>query len=316
MNIDEFLPSTASANGAFVGPLRYLLLILFGACLGGCDARSEPPIERQQPIAELALRLALLENDAGVAASLGDRLDAGLNVGALRTALSALEVPALRFAVLEDDIAPLLLARAAVPAWAPELLTPERHGTRGQGVSGADVLAAGAPRVVVGSPFVARYSPLKPLGLLQVDGLIRSPLQTFGYTRILGVQGSSLGVVSRSAFDPGLFSDALQLGPGIIEAGALAISEREVRLPAYFRTFAVVCEQETVLGLSLVPTHLRHVGERLLDWAAAEGIRCTEAVNFSGDREALLIVVGDKGSLVIGRPERPKTALLALSQER
>ncbi|MEM1434925.1 MAG: hypothetical protein AAGG11_12770 [Pseudomonadota bacterium] len=306
-------PTTTMFRCRLVGLPYCFALIALGALLAGCDARPQPtPIERQQPIEQLALSVALSGADVPAAGLLGDRLDGSVDRSALRAVLAALAVPDVRFEVLDDARAPLLLARAAVTQWEPELLTPERIAGNGQSVSGADVLAAGTPRVVLGSPFVARYSPLKPLGLLQVDGLIRSPLQTFGYTRILGVQGPTLGVVSRSAFDPGLFSDAVQLGPGIIESGALAISEREVRLPAYFRTFAVICEEEAVLGLSLVPTHLRHVGERLLDWSSSTGVSCAEAVNFSGDREALFIVVGAAGSLVIGRPQLPKTALLAL----
>ena len=247
------------------------------------------------------------------APTLDEQLSADTPAAPLEKLLSALEPPGVRSSVLSDGSAPLLLLRLDHQFYSADLL----HGGRlarglEDGVTPRDALSHGSAAIHIGSPFVARYSPLRPLGLLQVDGRIWSPVQSFGYTRILGIQRERFGIIGRNAFSPGIFTDALQVGPGIIETGRLDINERELRLPAYFRSFIALCEAETVVGISLRPVHLYHIGERLLGWAREQGLRCVEAVNLSGDRETVLVVSNGRRALLIGRQEVKKTALLTL----
>ncbi|MFK7913478.1 MAG: hypothetical protein AB8B93_06150 [Pseudomonadales bacterium] len=178
------------------------------------------------------------------------------------------------------------------------------------GTDGVALLTADGADVVLGSAFVAEFSPLQPLGLLQVDGALRSELQPYGYTRVLGFSEGQVGVVGRGNFHRGLFESALQVGPGIIEQGRLDISERELKLPAFFRTFLMHCGERVVVGASTRPIHLRTLGIALLDFAAERGLQCDEAVNLSGDREALLGIRSATEAVVLGNPRVKKTALI------
>ncbi len=182
----------------------------------------------------------------------------------------------------------------------------------GAGTDGATVLADDRVAAVLGSPFVAEFSPLRPLGLLKVEGAEIGPLQPYGYTRIIGFGEQGLGVVNRGAYHRDLFESALQAGPGIVEGGQLDISERELKLPAYFRTFVARCDGALLFGATVRPVHLRHLGAHLLRYFAAQDLQCDEVVNLSGDRETLLgLRAGDRAA-VLGNPRVRKTALLAL----
>lgn len=180
------------------------------------------------------------------------------------------------------------------------------------GTDGATVLADDRVAAVLGSPFVAEFSPLRPLGLLKVEGAEIGPLQPYGYTRIIGFGEQGLGVVNRGAYHRDLFESALQAGPGIVERGQLDISERELKLPAYFRTFVARCDGALLFGATVRPVHLRHLGAHLLRYFTAQDLQCAEVVNLSGDRETLLgLRAGDRAA-VFGNPRVRKTALLAL----
>lgn len=280
--------------------------------LGGCTdpAPNEPQASAAQT---LPYRLSTATPVASLAVDSRDEVAAEL-----AARIDTLTLPGLRAAVVTGSRAPLLLLRLDEGAFAPLLATGASRrvasGLATAAVPGtvtlAELLAEPGDRVMIGSPFVSRRSPLRPLGLLQLDGAVLSELQPFGYTRVLGIQGDRLGVVSRNAFHPGLFSEALQVGPGIIEDGRLDISERELRLPAYFRSFVALCSGETVVGISLVPTHLFHVGDAFLGWARESGVVCQEAVNLSGDRETLLALKVGNDSVIVGYAEVKKTALI------
>ena len=175
---------------------------------------------------------------------------------------------------------------------------------------GIAALTSEGASVVLGSPFVAEFSPLQPLGLLQLDGRMISELQPHGYTRVLGLRSDSVGVVGRGEFHRGLFDAALQVGPGIIEDGRLDISTRELKLPAYYRTFLVSCGTQILVGASTRPLHLRTLGEALLAFAQSNALTCDEAVNLSGDREVLLAVRNSREAVIYGNPRVKKTALI------
>ena len=181
------------------------------------------------------------------------------------------------------------------------------------GLSGAAAFADDGIEALVGSGFVTEVASLEPVGLLQLDGRTLNPLLQHGYTRILGIaDGNTLGVLHRDAYQREIFHAALQAGPGVIEAGALDISERDLARPKYFRAFVVLCDDSTLIGASLEPTHLRTLGERLLTYFESRGLACSEVVNLAGDREALLMRRHNDGRVLYqGDPNTHKVALIA-----
>ncbi len=164
--------------------------------------------------------------------------------------------------------------------------------------SGVSPLAAAEDMrlsVVLGSGFVSHTHALQPVGLLQEGGVILSPLQIHGYTRILGINDEGFGVVHRSEYQPHLFHSALQAGPGIIEAGKLDISERDLRRPKYYRSFLAICADAALAGISTEPTHLRTLGQSLIQFFDQKSMSCDEVVNLAGDRQAVLVARRDNG---------------------
>ena len=183
----------------------------------------------------------------------------------------------------------------------------------GNGLSGADAMQTVDLVALVGSGFVTERMSLEPVGLLQLDGRTLNPMLQHGYTRILGITDANmLGVVHRDAYQRTLFHGALQAGPGVVEDGALDISERDLDRPKYFRAFVALCEDRTLIGASLIPTNLRTLGARLLEYFDANALACDEVVNLAGDREALLMRRGAAGDVRYqGDPSTHKVALLA-----
>ena len=165
--------------------------------------------------------------------------------------------------------------------------------------------------VVLGSGFVSEFQSLEPLGLLQVEGEIVSPVSRHGYTRILGVGDGGLAVLARREYHRGLLESALQVGPGVIEDGALDISPRERNLPAYFRAFAATCDRRDVAGITTRPMHLFDLGNALLALFDATGFDCSEVANLSGDREALLGLRGRERTFIVGHARSARAALVA-----
>jgi len=179
-----------------------------------------------------------------------------------------------------------------------------------KGMSAHDALQTHELDVVIGSGFVSELHSLQPVGLLQVDGQTFNPVQGHGYTRILGISDYGMGVVHKEAYHRDLFHSALQAGPGIIEEGALDISERDLQRPKYFRSFIAVCDARWLAGISLAPTHLRTLGETLTQHIHTRGWQCADAVNLAGDRQALLVLrSGDAGIVYHGDPDTYKVSL-------
>lgn len=187
-------------------------------------------------------------------------------------------------------------------------------GDRSRGGVTARRLASSGMRVVLGSGFVSEFRPIAPLGLLQIDGTVVSELSNHGYTRIIGLRDGALDIIGRADYHRGLFTSAMQVGPGVVELGQLDISERELNLPAHFRAFVARCDASTLVGITLKPMHLYNLGGDLLATFEAAGINCTEVANISGDLEALLAVTSDERTLYIGNPDSPKASLIAWKQ--
>ena len=187
-------------------------------------------------------------------------------------------------------------------------------GNRSRGGVTAQGQISSGMRVVLGSGFVSEFRPIAPLGLLQIEGTVVSELSNHGYTRIIGLRDGVLDIIGRADYHRGLFSSAMQVGPGVVELGKLDISERELNLPAHFRAFVARCDASTLVGITVKPMHLYHLGTDLLATFEATGLDCAEVVNISGDLEALLAVRSGEQTLYIGDPNSPKASLLGWEQ--
>jgi hypothetical protein len=206
----------------------------------------------------------------------------------------------------------LLLLELDPAKFEPVLIGVPRAGTSAEEASRDHHLA-----VVLGSGFVAELNGLEPVGLLQVQGQTLSPVQGYGYTRILGINDQGIGVVHRDDFQRDLFHSALQVGPGIIEQGKLDISEADLQRPKYFRSFLGICDSRWVAGVSLAPAHLRTLGATLENFFEASQWQCHDVVNLAGDRQAvLLLATGDERVAFHGDPGTYKVSLLGFRSRR
>jgi hypothetical protein len=193
----------------------------------------------------------------------------------------------------------------------PARFDPVLIGVPRAGTSAEDALRDNHLAVVLGSGFVAELNGLEPVGLLQVQGQTLSPVQGYGYTRILGINDQGIGVVHRADYQRDLFHSALQVGPGIIEHGKLDISEADLQRPKYFRSFLAICAAQWVAGVSLAPTHLRTLGQTLADFFEVSQWQCEDVVNLAGDRQAvLLLATRDQTIVYHGDPRTYKASLL------
>ncbi len=227
-------------------------------------------------------------------------------------AIAALETNARatghRSFTLEDNGSPLaVVIEIDLRRFEPVLLN------KASGIRPGLAVADPHTGVVIGSGFVSPVRAMEPIGLLQYEGEVRSGIEQHGYTRILGISGqpSRFNVVHRSQWLPDMFRSALQAGPGIVEAGQLDISERDLQRPKYFRSFVAECGDHALTGISVIPTNLHTLGNALVDLFARENLACSEVVNLAGDREAVLLVSNQTTAAYIGDPQPRKAALIA-----
>lgn len=200
----------------------------------------------------------------------------------------------------------------------PQLVTQQG------GVRPVDAIFVNDNIAVVGSSFVSLVRTMQPIGLLQHNGTLLSKVEQHGYTRILGI--AELGaqsltprrfvVVHRSEWQPDMFSSALQVGPGIIEQGALDISERDLQRNKYFRSFVAECGDTALIGASLVPTHLYTLGGELVRFFARTNLQCNEVVNLAGDRESVLMIRNQQSAAFFGDPQPLRAALIGFRARR
>lgn len=265
---------------------RLLLLswVLLG--LSGCD---EPPANRADSPAASVPFGALPEP-----------------VDDLRGRLADPEVDGLETHFVGDGDDQLLLLELDPAAFDPVLI-----GLPREGIAAEAALRDHDLTVVLGSGFVAELRGLQPVGLLRVQDRTLSPVQGYGYTRILGINADGIGVVHRDDYQRDLFHSALQAGPGIIEQGELDISAADLERPEYFRSFLAICADRWVAGVSLAPNHLRTLGQTLVDFFAASGWQCNDVVNLAGDRQAVLLLATGDGTVIYhGDPRTYKASLL------
>ncbi len=199
----------------------------------------------------------------------------------------------------------------------PATFTPSIIASPEKGISPRQALEEHNLKIVVGSGYATSATSLQPIGLLKLNGQEVSPLEPLGYTRIVGFKQDAseadqpLRVVHRNQLPDGLFTDAMQVGPGIIEAGVLDISEKDLLRQKYFRSFVALCTNETLLGVTTTPMHLRTLGEQLVALFESKRMPCTEVINFAGDRQAALAFTDDAGRTYFhGDPEAARVTLL------
>ena len=239
----------------------------------------------------------------------GARFDRRIGQEELLAALARSGHEHLAFEALDDE-ASLIVAHLPRSRFSASIL--------GLGVVAVDVLASDGHALVLGSGFVNVFNPVLPLGLLQLDGEVKTEPTRHGYTRIVGVRAGELGIIGRDEYHPGLFESAIQIGPGIVQQGKLDILQRERKLPAHIRAVVAACEDRWLAAVAQSPAHLYDLGERLIGYFEAEGLRCEEVANLSGDREALLAVSSADGSRIayFGNPTLPKASIIAFRARR
>lgn len=274
-------------------PARTVTWALAACCgwLGACERPDEPP--RDAPATSLPAVVSLAGNAPERIPAAAWTDTATRFAETIKGARLHRTAGALVLALDHRRFEPVVLARADAP-----------------NLSGANALDGGAT-VVVGSGFVSEFQSLEPLGLLQINGKIVSPVSPHGYTRILGVREGRLGVLARREYHRGLLESALQVGPGIVEGGALDISPRERNLPAYFRAFAATCAERDLVGVTTRPMHLFDLGNELLGLFEATALDCAEVANLGGDREALLGLRAEGRTFFVGNPNAARAALVA-----
>lgn len=287
-----------------------LVHILLASLATGCGNTSETVTPRG-PAQSLP---------AGELHSAGDTLSEASFSGSpqppavLLQAFKQFEEPGLRLHEVEfGNAVALLVVEIDTSRFTPTLITGGSNNTRG--ISARQALAGENMVLVVGSSFVSELRSLSPVGLLQFEGRQLSELQPHGYTRILGIRETALGVVASRDFHRGMFDSAIQVGPGIVERGALDISTADLARIPYFRTFVATCGDRVLVGASQIPMHLYNLGEQLLAFTSSIGMQCDEVVNLAGDREAVL-ALGSGGQIAyLGHPETGKAALVGFRRQ-
>lgn len=219
--------------------------------------------------------------------------------------------PGLSAELVEDDDGTMLVAVARL-----QLLEPGLRGVTSDNAEGAlpeDMLRDDALALLIGSGFVSELMALTPLGLLQINGEVVNRIQRHGYTRVLGVGDRRMGVVGHLQYERGLYHSALQVGPGVVEAGNLDISPRDMERQPFFRSVVGTCGDRSVFVSSLTPMHLHALGKRLLQHAKEKDLACDEVVNLAGDREAIMALrFADGRILFIGNPRTSRSAVITL----
>ena len=264
--------------------------------LAGCEEKPAPRFDA--PLVSGIITLPLRETQ---------HFDTQLSQQGLLAALQGAGQPHLSVDEAEAGLIVVQLPRAHFEA-----------AILGLGAVAVDTLRHDGYAVVLGSGFTNVFNPVQPLGLLQLAGEIKSPPAPHGYTRILGASAGELAVTARNDFHSGLFEAAIQVGPGIVQNGQLDILQRERQLPAYIRAAAAICEDRWLAVVAHTPMHLYDLGRRLLRYFEVHNLRCSEVVNLSGDREALLAIFGADGNSIayFGDPTLPKASIVAFRPTR
>lgn len=266
--------------------------------MAGCG---EDPVRRTE--AEPARKLVAQLYERGVAQKV--KLDA------IRALTGESLRPGLAAELIEDPDGPLLVVTARLDLLNPGLMGVTHDNP--EGVIPEVMLKDDALALLIGSGFVSELMALAPLGLLQIEGEVVSRIQRHGYTRVLGIGDQRIGVVGHLQYERGLYHSALQVGPGVIEAGVLDISPRDMERQPFFRSVVGTCGKTSLFAASLAPMHLHAIGKALEAYSKRRGLACDEVVNLAGDREAIMALrFADGRTLFIGNPRTSRAAVVVL----
>ena len=226
--------------------------------------------------------------------------------------IASVDSPGLTFHTLsENETDKILVVEIDPHSFAPRIIAAPYDG-----ISAQDIMEGDDLTILLGSGYAAHATSLEPVGLLKVAGHELSPLEPYGYTRILGFNDDKISIVHRANYQTETFTDALQLGPGIIENRVLDISEKDLERPQYFRSFTALCDNRWLVGVSLEPTHLRTLGTSLLAFFEGQDWRCDEVVNFAGDRQAVLAIKPTDALIYHGEVTTKKVSYLGFSRRQ
>ena len=284
-------PNTQGSRSRFAGVLAIFTWLMLALC--GCSDAPSEVNKTNAPAKSLVSGMLPQQPDTTLGPHLQIKVPQGITLHWL--GYSA------------DQDSPEFLLIEIDPALMESVLVAKPE----QGISALQAVQQNNLNVVVGSGFVTELHSLHPHGLLLHEGRTVNPVQTHGYTRILGINDKGMGVVHKSDFQRQLFHSAIQTGPGIVEEGQLDISERDLQRPKYFRSFVAVCQSRWIAGVSLTPQHLRTLGQQVLAYVQKQQWQCNDVVNLAGDREAVLVVqLADGGSVYHGDPHTHKVSLI------
>ena len=221
----------------------------------------------------------------------------------------------LDFFTLTHDESPMAaLVKVDLKRFRPHVVADPK------GLVPAKVIAGDRVALVIGSSFVSQVRQMQPIGVLLTNGQLLQNVEQHGYTRILGIvnagseNGDRFQVVHRSEWPVERFHSALQAGPGIVEKGALDVSERDLQRSKYFRSFVAECGDQSVVGATVVPVHLYTLGSELVQFFAQQQLACSEVVNLAGDREAVLLVRDGESAAFLGDPDPPRAGLITFTE--
>jgi hypothetical protein len=171
------------------------------------------------------------------------------------------------------------------------------------------VMRVDALAIINGGPTASYTSPV-PVGLLLIDGKVRSKpaASSKALTGIICFAGADVSVLPLSAYGVAHCSSALQAGPIIIKASSNAVypNERSERR-GYRRSIAALDTSGRILLLTTNVAHLYEVARCLLD--SSNRLQVRDAINLDGDSSSGIIV----GQAENARREIGSTASLIAS---
>lgn len=177
---------------------------------------------------------------------------------------------------------------------------PRVVGVTSENLSGSSSLGALIKHdadLAIGSGFLESFHPLRPLGLLIVDGVEISGIRGSGFDSIVAIVDDQVAILSQDEYEDGAASGAFQTGPWLVRNGEVQIDTQEPRLkrPAT-RSWLALCNGGIVLaGVSTSPIHLFDLAMFIQSPEDNGGFACPNAVNLAGGGSESLVLADLKG---------------------
>jgi len=144
--------------------------------------------------------------------------------------------------------------------------------------------------VIINGGATASFTSPVPVGLLKIDGQLRSKTgSSKTLTGVLCLSGSSVAIQPVSAHPEAGCTSALQAGPIVVKASANAVypSERSERR-SYRRSIAAVDTSGRLLLITCSEAHLYEVARCLLEHSKT--LQVQDAINLDGDSSSGMII--------------------------